>query len=302
MNFSETLSFFRRPASLLALLAALVALLAGWFLPWRPIIAGEEQLGPEKAAQSRQALAPARERFETAQSHYQSYVKSHDMGALLDRSRSALSEAKADPSSPDKLTTVRDQAAQVADYAGVLRDYAEAGDAYLTSLRQYDDNLMNWTRGLFAASESLRSETWPFVEHLKLYPTPIGEKTDPPLVPATEVSAQLAALQDHVAALSPDPNPPTGSSVAAALGAIGADIDEIWASGRSVEYVASLHPEYDRELSTYDAKVQAAAGDPQSTQISGARRLVAPALTAALGLIMLVGLAALFSPRREARR
>lgn len=46
------------------------------------------------------------------------------------------------------------------------------------ALQAYDTALMAQTRDLGALAEQLRSATWPIVEHLKLYPPPIGTRSD----------------------------------------------------------------------------------------------------------------------------
>jgi hypothetical protein len=188
---------------------------------------------------------------------------------------------------------VKDLGAQVESYAQLLRDYAQASDVYLEALRAYDDDLMSWTRGLFGASESLRSQTWPFVEHLKLYPEPVGLKTDPPMVSAAQVDEQVASLEGHLAALD-------GSSAqdrAQALDGIERDVAAIWESGRSVEYVSGLHTDYRDELAAYDSKVAQAAQDPHAATPQVTSPVIAWGLTLVVTALTLAGLTALFMPR-----
>lgn len=286
----------RIPGIIPALVAALVVVLAAWFLPLHDIISGEEQLAPERVPEARQAVSDSRQAFEQARDTYQAYIKSHDVSALHDQLMQAVTTARADPSNQGKLAAVHDLAGQLTDYGQVLLAYSQANDRYLNSLRSYDDNLMSWTRGLFAASESLRSETWPFVEHLKLYPEPIGLKTDPPMVTAAPVAQQIESLRSHTTALSGAGDP------GAALDGIARDLGDIWASGRSVEYVAGLNEEYNSELTVYDGKVQVAAASPEATAQGARRQVVAVGLDVLVGLITFAGLAALFLPGRKVAR
>src|SRR5437763_1410139 len=183
-------------------LAALAVLVVAWFVRLPPIIAGEEALAAQTIPADRSNAQLASQQFREAQARYQSYIKTHDLGALLAGARAEIAQAKVAPEDIEKLAVVRDVAGQVGDYAGVLHDYAQASDRYFAALHGYDDKLMSWTRALGAASESLRSATFPFVEHLKLYPQPVGEKTDPPQVSAAQVAVQMDALSSHVAALN----------------------------------------------------------------------------------------------------
>jgi hypothetical protein len=285
-----------RSGIMLAAVTALVVVLAAWFLPWREIISGDEQLAPARMPQTRQEVTQAASNFDQVNAQYQAYIKTHDLAALLNQSEAAIQRAQVDPSNDSNLVAVHDVVAQVRDYAQVLETYARASDAYLSALRNYDDDLMSWTRGLFSASESLRSQTWPFVEHLKLYPQPLGLKTDPPMVTMGQVGAQIDSLEAHSAALK------SGASADAnkqALDGISQDIANIWESGRSVEYVAGLHTDYRDELATYDTKVQEAAQGPETVTGPSNNRASAWGLTVAVSLLTLGGIMALFMPKTE---
>lgn len=283
-----------------AALAALAVLLAAWFLPLPPIIAGEEARAAQTIPTDRSNAQTASQQFQEAQARYLAYIKAQDLGALLISARDAIAEAKAAPDDIGKLVAVRDVAAQVRDYAGVLQDYAQASERYFAALHSYDDKLMSWTRSLGAASESLRSATFPFVEHLKLYPTPVGDKADPPQVSAAQVEEQIGALTSHVAALGPDPNPHSaGSRATTTLDQIDQDVSGIWASGRSVEHVAGLHNDYYAMLRTYDGQVQTTAKEAGSSGPTGGKLVLANALTALLGALTFGGLVALFVPSPE---
>jgi hypothetical protein len=290
-----TLDFARRYTQVLAGTAALLVLLSAVFLPWHEIISGDEQLAPQRMPQTRQEVAQAKANFDRANARYQDYIKTHDLGGLHDKVLSVLSaiteSGTAPAASQQDNATVKDLGGLVRDYAFVLYDYSSASDAYLQVLQGYDDDLMSWTRGLLGASESLRSQTWPFVEHIKLYPQPVGLKTDPPMVNAAQVQAQIDSLDSDLGALN------TNGDSRAALNGIKRDIDGIWASGRSVEYIAGLHAEYHDDLATYDSKVAIAAQDPHAATPVSVRPVFAWGLTLIISALTLGGLVALFMPR-----
>lgn len=293
------------PYSLTPFLAAFAVLIVAWFVPLPPIIAGEEAFAAQTIPTNRSNAQMAEQQFQGAQARYQSYVKTFDMEALLTNARNAIAQAKiaqaqAGPDSIQSLAAVKNVMVQINDYADVLHKYAEASERYFATLHSYDDKLMSWTRALGAGSESLRSATFPFVEHLKLYPTPVGEKADPPQMSAAQVAAQIASLTSHVAMLNPDPNTHgAGSNTVVTLEQIDQDVTDIWASGRSVEYVAGLHDDYYAELRTYDQQVQVQAGSNGDSGPTGGKRVLANALTALLGVVTFGGLAALFMTRPE---
>lgn len=285
----------------LTLLAALAVLLVAWFLPFPPLLAGEEAFASQTIQADRTKAQTASQQFQAAQVHYQTYIKTHDMGALLNSARNAITQVGSAPDDTERLVAVKNQTAQIIEYAGVLRDYAQASDQYFSALQGYDDKLMGWTRALGAASESLRPATFPFVEHLKLYPIPTGEKADPPDVSATQIAEQITALSSHAAALDPNPDPRINvESTVTTLNQIGQDITNIWASGRSVEYVASLHDDYYAMLRTYDGQVLVLANSSGAGP-DGGRRAVATGFTLLLGTVTLGGLAMLFMSGAETR-
>lgn len=282
-------------------LIALGILVVAWVLPLPGLVFGEEQLAASRMPETRATVQSASESFQKAQSAYKQYVATHDMGAVLSSVQKAIAEARANSSDPAALAALRAALGPVQGYLGVLHGYAAAGDAYFAALRAYDDNLMAWSRALSPASqEELRPDTWPFVEYLKRYPPPDGETPDPPKVTAQDVATQTTSLAAHVAAL--DPQAAVGSTQAA-IDAIGRDISGIWASGRSVERIESLHNEYYRLLKVYDARLQQVAAQDAANQGPQSRRALATVLDLGVGLVLLGGLAALFMPRAgEARR
>ena len=252
-------------------------------------VSGEEQLVAPRMPDTRADVEVAQRQFEQAQARYQSYVKTHDLSAVLANVQDAIAKAKVGGGDPGVIAALKDRAAPVREYAGELLRYAQAGEQYLEAIRRYDDDLMAWTRSLGAASEQLRSETWPFVEYIKRYPPPFGEIADPPNVTAAEVATQTASLESHISTLDA-----TGQ---AGVAGIEQDVAGIWASGRSIEYVESLHAEYYRMLKEYDPKVEAAANGTTA----GARPdrvMLANGLNLLVGVVTLGGLAAIFMRRR----
>ena len=162
---------------------------------------------------------------------------------------------------------------------------------------------MAWTRSLGPASEQLRDDTFPIVEYLKQYPPPVGLTLDPPNVTASQVASQTTALADHIAALNPNPDPQaSATSRAEAIDAIGEDITGIWASGRSIERVMSLHAEYERLLRVYDRAVQAVEASGAGSNLSAGRLFLANIFNLLLGAVIVAGLAALLTPKRAMQR
>jgi hypothetical protein len=298
MRASSYSALGTRYSVLSALLAALAVLLVAWFVDLPRIIAGEEELASVRLPQTRAAVMSSKQGFERARDEYRMYVSSHDLAALRAGALETIERARDDSGA---LPDLNERLSQIAGYAQVLHRYAEAGDRYFLDLRRYDDNLMAWTRSLGAGSESLRDETWPIVEHLKLYPKPVGLVADPPEVKASKVLTQINYLERDADALNAAPSHDEPSPL---LYDLAWDIAGLWDSGRAVEYVAGLddhsglHSEYYRTLETYDRKVQAQAGGVNEGPQSAGRRALATGLNLLLGLVTLGGLAALFAPRR----
>jgi hypothetical protein len=272
----------------------MAVVIAAWLLPLPGLVLSEDQFAADRTPQLRTEVEAARNEFLKAQQDYSAYIQSHDVGAVRLRAEDEIEKAKHVKIGPDMLSALHDALAPVSEYAGQLHKYAIAGEAYLAKLREYDDNLMAWTRSLGSGLERLRNETWPFVEYLKRYPPPVGEKADPPMVTAAQVFSQTSSLNAHIEALTPDENTPE-AQLLDAINAINADIAAIWSSGRSVENLGSLHDEYRTLLQAYDAKVQAAAtgqggGSPSS------RIYLATTLDIVIGLFVVVGVAGLLIP------
>ena len=160
----------------LSLLAALVVLLVAWLAPLPRLVLGEEEAAATRMPQTRSDVAQSQRNFEQVQSGYKNYVATHDVGAALSALESAAAALQADPTSGEMLTGLQSAAQPVQEYGAQLQAYATAGEAYFAQAKHYDDELMAWTRSLGADSESLRPDTWPIVEYLKLYPPPDGRK------------------------------------------------------------------------------------------------------------------------------
>ncbi len=180
-----------------------------------------------------------------------------------------------------------------------LQVYASTGERYFAALQHYDDELMAWTRSLGTESEALRPDTWPIVEYLKRYPAPIGEYRNYSGLTAADVESFTTNLNGHVEAI---PTPPSPNSVVDSTAYLDLDVGEVREMGRSIEYIESLHAEYNNLLVAYDAKVQALASNSNETTLSSGRITFATGINIVLGAVTLAGLAALFLPRRSGKR
>ena len=174
-----------------------------------------------------------------------------------------------------------------------IEAYAAAGEAYFAQAKHYDDELMAWTRSLGADSESLRPDTWPIVEYLKLYPPPTGEKADYTNFTAADVSA----LMNTLAATAPFEDDDALLRYASSLSQYGIAITRLREAGRSIEYIESLHSQYFTLLQNYDTKLQAVASGSGASNLSGSRTMIATATNLLVGAALVVGLVAIFLPR-----
>lgn len=271
----------------LSLLAALVVLLVAWLAPLPRLVLGEEEAAATRMPQTRSDVAQAQSNFEQVQTGYKNYVATHDVGAALTALESAVAALQADPGSAELLTRLETAARPVQEYGTQLQAYATAGETYFAQAKHYDDELMAWTRSLGADSESLRPDTWPIVEYLKLYPPPTGEKTDYTNVSATDVGRLDNALSGSAVA-------PNDKST---LAQYQAKIADLKTAGRSIEYVESLHSQYFTLLQNYDAKLQAVASGSGASSLSGSRTIIATTTNLLVGLALVVGLVSIFLPR-----
>jgi hypothetical protein len=270
-----------------------LVLLVALVVKWPGAVLGEDQKAEERLPAKRAAVEQARQEFQQAEDAYKLHIRTYDVGGLLERLQGSALVATGVDNSHSAFREVIELSPEMLSYVDVLRRYAEAGEHYLDVLRLYDDDLMAWTRSLGAPSEGLRDDTFPIVEHLKLYPPPVGLKADPPLMTAAQVltqSNQLWAARDALLA-APGPDPDTRSRY---LDAIAASVDVIRASGRSIEHIESLHADYHRFLQTYDDAVGRVAASERG---AGQPSFAAIAANVAVGLAVLVGLGLLFSAR-----
>jgi len=253
---------------ILALLAALAALLVAWFVPLPRLVLSEEEKAGERMPQNRAAVESARADFEKAQSNYKTYVTTHDVGTTL-------TAFEGWTGSPDVVLQ------PVLDYLKQLADYASAGERYFGALSHYDDELMAWTRSLGTESEALRPDTWPIVEYLKRYPPPTGEASDYSSDSAGSVNAIAETIRFNMICCDTISFSTYGAREA----------------GRSIEYQESLHDTYYQYLTDYDKKVQALTSNSDTNTLPSGRVTFATGINILLGLVILVGLAALFLPR-----
>ncbi len=165
-------------------------------------------------------------------------------------------------------------AALAAD-ARLVAQVAEAAAAERAALQAYDAVLMARTRDLGPLAESLRSATWPIVEHLKLYPSPLGTRADWPAPDAGFFTRRAAILERGELA----------AQVQAAT--------EIGRSTYSLRQLRELDATYRSELERYAAGLQSSI-DASATPPSPARLLLAAALTLVL-VGLLLGAVALLS-------
>ncbi len=276
-----------RNAMALSLLAALVVLLVAWLAPLPRLVLGEEEAAATRMPQTRSDVARAKSNFEQVETNYKNYVATHDVGAALTTLESLVRALQVDPTSAGQLTGLQSAARPVQEYGAQLKAYATAGEAYFAQAKHYDDELMAWTRSLGADSESLRPDTWPIVEYLKLYPPPTGEKADYANVSAADVDRLEVALGG--AAVTPADK--------STLVQFQATIADLKSAGRSIEYVESLHSQYFTLLQNYDTKLQAVASGSGASNLSGSRTIIATATNLLVGAALVVGLVAILLPR-----
>ncbi|MEP6774377.1 MAG: hypothetical protein ABJA50_02180 [Chloroflexota bacterium] len=276
-----------RNAVALSLLAPLVVLLVAWLAPLPRLVLGEEEAAATRMPQTRTDTARAKSNFEQVQTGYKDYLAAHDVGAALSSLESSAAALQVDPTSAELLSKLQSAVQPVQEFAAQLQAYADGGGAYFAQAKHYDDELMAWTRSLGADSESLRPDTWPIVEYLKLYPPPAGEKADYANVSAADVGKLEVALDGAAVTL-------TDKST---LVQYQATIADLKSAGRSIEYIEGLHSQYFTLLQNYDTKLQAVASGSEASNLSGSRTIIATATNLLVGAALVVGLVAIFLPR-----
>jgi hypothetical protein len=278
-----------------AAIAALCVLLAAWLLPLPRLVAGADELAGARIPQVRASVDASGAAFVKAQANYLNFVATHDMTALSVTLQSAIKDARAAGGNPQSLTTLQGPARQMEEYLGLLQTYAEAGEPYFSDLQNYDSTLMAWTRSLGTDPERYRKATFPIADYLRLYPRPVGDLTpDIPWVHASEVASETLALRLHMTALDSAVSAGGASNSSKVVDDMGSDVARVWDLGRGVERIESLHKGYEKVLRDYDAQIQAAASSAGSpTRVVS----LASGLNLLVGMVVLLGLAALFAPR-----
>jgi hypothetical protein len=272
-----------RTLTALAWLGATAAVLVAMFLPLPRAVLSEEEQAAGRMPDTRKQVEQARIEFESAAAAYRDYVESNDVGAALQTFDGAVATLDRTADSPEARQAVKDAAAPLLSYLEILKAYAEGGETHFQALRRYDDELMAWTRSLGAESEVLRAATWPIVEYLKLYPPPVGLTGAYTWVGAADVETATVTLRRNA------DNGDTADLLR--------DADSIREAGRSVEYIESLHAQYERHLVEYDDKLQAVIAGRGATE-PDSRRTLATVLDVVVAVLVASGIAGLLLPRR----
>lgn len=132
---------------------------------------------------------------------------------------------------------------------GLIQQATRASEQERAALKAYDDALMGRTRDLGAIAETLRDDTWAIVEHLKLYPPPLGLRADWQPATADFFATRIITLT----------NGTLDQQINATI--------EIGRSTFSVRQLRDLDATYRAELDRYAAKLDAvvAANDHKPT-------------------------------------
>jgi hypothetical protein len=270
----------------LAWTGAVSAVLVAMLLPLPRAVLSEEELAAGRMPETRLSVERARAAFDRAESAYRSYVAGNDVGAALNAFDEAVSSLDSQTNPTAARGTVQSAAAPLIAYLQQLEAYAGAGEDYFAALGHYDDELMSWTRSLGAESEALRSATWPIVEYLKLYPPPVGLADEYTWVSASDVMSRTEGVRGNSA-----------DGAAPPLQAHAAGVRE---AGRSIEYIESLHPQYETLLGDYDDNLQAVLAARASTE-PDVRRTLATVLDIGVAVLLGLGIAGLLLPRGTRR-
>ncbi|MDP9315192.1 MAG: O-antigen ligase family protein [Chloroflexota bacterium] len=162
-------------------------------------------------------------------------------------------------------------AAVLAAAARLLERLAANAEAEREALLAYDQTLMASTRELGPRAEPLRSATWPIVEHLKLYPPPLGMRADWAPPDAAFFAERAARLESGALA----------TQVTAAI--------EIGRSTYALQQLLELDRTYHVELVRYAVQLaqqrQARPPAPGAIRITGAILL-----TVLLALVLVDGI------------
>jgi hypothetical protein len=290
---------------LIAIIVALIVLAVGRWVPLPPLVTGEEGVRKD-LVEMRGKVVAQRYLYLEAQREFEHYLytvsvppipaQMHAIAAQIRQGTSATAptgilQECAERVGPQAtpIQQAQECARRAADFGRVLSRYAHPSDDLFALLRQYDDQLMAYSRTLGARSEELRRGTWPILSWLQRYPPPVGDRADIHFFPGSEVDRNVTDLDAAAAALANAPDPADAVERAATAA------DPIWDAGLMVPTIAWFHDGYYSALRRYDAQMLEVAAAPDQP-LAGNRALIAGAATALLLALMFAGLVLLFLP------
>ena len=161
-----------RASVLIAIGVALVVLAVGRWVPLPPLITGEEAVRQE-LVDTRGKVVAQRYLYLEAQTEFEHYLytvavpaiptQMHDLAAQIRSGANAttptgITQSCAERVGPQAtpIQQAQECARRAAEFGRVLSRYAHPADDLFTLLRQYDDQLMAYSRTLGARSEELR--------------------------------------------------------------------------------------------------------------------------------------------------
>lgn len=297
--------FSPQSSVLIAIIVALIVLAVGRWVPLPPLVTGEEGVRKD-LVDMRGKVVAQRYLYLEAQREFEHYLytvsvppipaQMHAIAAQIRQGTSATAPSGilqecAERVGPQAtpIQQAQECARRAADFGRVLSRYAHPSDDLFALLRQYDDQLMAYSRTLGARSEELRRGTWPILSWLQRYPPPVGDRADIHFFPGSEVDRNVTDLDAAAAALANAPDPADAVERAATAA------DPIWDAGLMVPTIAWFHDGYYSALRRYDAQMLEVAAAPDQP-LAGNRALIAGAATALLLALMFAGLVLLFLP------
>jgi hypothetical protein len=284
---------------------ALIVLAVGRWVPLPPLVTGEEGVRQELVT-TRGKVVAQRYLYQEAQREFEHYLytvavppipaQMHEIAAQIRQGTSATTptgilQSCAEQVGPQAtpIQQAQECARRAADFGRVLSRYAHPADDLFTLLRQYDDQLMAYSRTLGARSEELRRGTWPILSWLQSYPPPVGDRIGIHFFPGSEVDRNVSDLDEAAAALATAPDPADAVERAATAA------DPIWDAGLMVPTIAWQHDGYYSALRRYDAQMLEVAAAPDQP-LAGNRALIAGVATVLLRALLFAGLVLLFLP------
>lgn len=274
------------PKTLIPWLAALIVLLVAWFVPLPGQVLGKDQQAQGKMPGTRAAVETTRRAFLEAEKSYLDYVKQTDMTHLLFVIKSQIAivrERGGDTASVGALYGVL-------PYLERVQHYATTGEAYYRALKQYDDDMMAWTRSLGSVSTTMREDTFALADHVRIYPAPIGEVLDPPYMSPAQVDAQAAAFKSSMDRFGKVQSVEESRQV---VEEVNKEVDGVWEVGRVIQRFEGLHEAYYGYLQVYDKTLQGKAADVARGAAAGPTP-IALALNLLVGALALLGIGSLF--------